>query len=258
MTYKIFFSNIGYAKGIDGTLAQHLARIARHIRCGRPLQEDVLAQLRAILMQEEPDLCCLVEIDNGSFQSASFSQIAHIATEPYLFHDVADKYGPGNWIGGMPLHRGRCNAFLSKDRLSFERLYFANGSKRLIYKIVLPEDATGHPGGITLFFAHFSLMPAVRQRQFEELRSHISVCPGPVVVMADFNILQGFRELEPLLRGSDLIVLNDEAEPTFTFHTYRLALDLCVCTAELAERLDLKIIPQPFSDHAGLLLEIKD
>lgn len=252
MPRRIFFSNIGYAKGIDGTLWQHFCRAGRHLYCSVPLQQQVLGQLRAILSEKRPDICCLVEVDRGSLHSAYYNQMDFLLQDTdYPFHDIADKYGVNNWLSRMPLHRGKSNAFLSRQELPFERLYFAKGSKRLIYKIQME-------GNICLFFAHFSLNGAIRQLQFQELNRHIRTCPGEVMVMADFNIMQGFSELAPLLEGTDLKILNDEKNHTFRFHRRALALDLCLCSESLAARTRLSIIPQPFSDHAALLADIAD
>ena len=75
MTQKILFSNIGYAKGIDGTLWQHLSRAGRYLYCRVPTQTLVLGQLKAIIDLEQPDLCCFVEIDSGSLHSAYVNQL---------------------------------------------------------------------------------------------------------------------------------------------------------------------------------------
>ncbi|MCF8496254.1 MAG: endonuclease/exonuclease/phosphatase family protein [Alphaproteobacteria bacterium] len=253
MSYKILFSNIGYAKGINGSLRQHLDFFGRHFYCAVPVQEQVLAQLKAIIKAENPDLCCFVEIDSGSFHSAQFNQIEALLDDLYSFHDIADKYGHRSFVGRLPLHRGKSNALLAKHALNFERLYFRNGTKRLIYNVTLPSEI---PRDIHVFFAHFSLNKRVRMRQFEEVRKIILDTSGETILLADFNIFQGFKELFPLLNTEDLIVLNKESDPTFTFSGRRLALDLCLCSRSLAARLNLRIIPQPFSDHAALLVEI--
>ena len=249
MTRKILFSNIGYAKGIDGTLWQHISRAGRHLYCDVPTQMLSLGQLKAIIDLEQPDLCCLVEIEQGSFHSAYMNQINALMDDDYVYFDIANKYGKNDWRQYMPFSRGRSNAFLSKQELQFERLYFSHGTKRLVYKVVLPN-------GVHVFFAHFSLDSAVRTRQFTEVRSLIEQCGGEAILLADFNIFYGFSELDPLLKGSDLCIASKEDQVTFTFHTYQLALDLCICTKSLQERLVLKVIDQPFSDHQALLIEI--
>lgn len=248
VVHKIFFSNVGYAKGIDGTLAQHVQRFHRHLYFGVPPQQQVLAQLKSIIKHEDPDLCCFVEVDRGSFHSSYFNQLNYLVDDDYCHYDIADKYGENNPLGRLPLFQGKSNAFISKQQLDFQKLYFKRGSKRLIYRIGLPNN-------ITLYFGHFSLQEKVRALQLAELRNFIQTHDGEVIIMADFNIMQGFKELRPLLDRTDLMVLNDEAEHTFRLHRRSWALDLCICSQSLAERVTLRVIPQPYSDHAALLIE---
>lgn len=246
---KILFSNLGYLRDINGTLWHHISRITRNVYCPLPSQISAMEQFKTILKAEQPDLCCIVEIDRGSFSSAYYNQIQALMDDDYRFVDVADKYGEGNPIGRMPLHKGKSNAFLSKADLPFQKLYFTHGSKRLIYRVELPDN-------ITLYFAHFSLNKKVRAKQFEEINSIVKTHDSEVIILADFNIMQGFGELTPLLTGTNLKVLNREDEFTFRFHKRHLTLDLCICSETLTQRTNLKVIPQPFSDHAALLLEL--
>jgi endonuclease/exonuclease/phosphatase family metal-dependent hydrolase len=246
---KILFSNIGYARGIDGTLWQHICRVSRHIYSRRGPQKAVLEQIRQIILKEDPELCCFVEVDQGSLQSAYLNQLQALTNERYVFFNAANKYGDTTHLHRMPFHTGKSNGFMAKSDCTFTRLYLQHGSKRLVYKIDLPDQ-------MTLFFAHFSLRANVRQLQFAELNSWVKECAGPVMILADFNIMQGFGELKPLLEGTDLTVINDEQHHTFSFHRQRLALDLCICSEGLAERVKLKIIDQPFSDHDALLVEL--
>jgi endonuclease/exonuclease/phosphatase family metal-dependent hydrolase len=248
MAFKILFSNIGYARGIDGSLWQHICRFNRHFYCSIPLQQKVLIQVRDIMHAEKPDLCCFVEVDQGSYHSDNFNQINFLRDDDYRYFDVAEKYGPNSWLGRMPLHIGKSSAFVARQELAFERRYFSSGSKRLIHEVSLPD-------GIRLFFTHFSLHQKVRARQFREMRKLVEERKGPVIVLADFNIMRGFSELGPLLQGTDLKVLNRETDYTFTLHRMNWALDLCLYSAPLDGKLSLQIVPQPFSDHAALLVK---
>lgn len=249
MPYKILFSNIGYAKGIDGSLEQHIRLFSRHFYTTLSVQQQVLAQLKEILIQEDPDICCFVEVDKGSFHSARYNQLNALIDERYPYHDITGKYGEESWLSRALFHVGKSNAFLSKSKIPFQKKYFENGTKRLIYNLELPDN-------IDLYFAHFSLDWKVRRKQMKEINALITASSKYVIIMADFNIFQGFSELFPLLEGTDLEVLSKEDEPTFTFHKRKLTLDLCICSKALRERASLRIINQPFSDHAALVLEI--
>lgn len=249
MGFKVFFSNIGYARGIDGSLWQHICRFNRHFYCSVPLQQEVLLQLKGIIDAEQPDLCCFVELDQGSPHSAGFNQLDFLVDGIYKHFDFADKYGPDSWMGRMPFALGRSSAFMAREKVEFEHRYFSHGSKRLIHQVELPDN-------VSLYFTHFSLSAKTRHRQLAEMRKIVEEETGPVIIMADFNIMNGFGELKPLIEGTDLQVLNKETDPTFMLYRYYRALDLCICSKSLVDKMTLRIIPQPFSDHAALLVEM--
>jgi endonuclease/exonuclease/phosphatase family metal-dependent hydrolase len=249
MGFKILFSNIGYAKGIDGSLWAHLRHFNRYFYSGVTTQKKILGQIKALVDQEKPDLCCFVEIDRGSIHSARYNQMEALVDEHYAYHDIAGKYGEEHWLSTQPFHSGKSNGFLSQIKIDFDKLYFKHGSKRLLYKLSLPNN-------VTLLFAHFSLSAKTRAKQFHEVNALVRSIGGEIVLLADFNIMQGFSELKPLMEGTNLKILNLENQHTFIFHRYSKALDLCLCTEKIAEKAALRIIPQPFSDHAALLVEI--
>ncbi|GGZ24987.1 endonuclease/exonuclease/phosphatase family protein [Asticcacaulis endophyticus] len=246
---KILFSNLGYATGISGSLYHHVTRAYRHLYQAPAQQRRVLAQFRQIMEAERPDLCCLVEVDRGSLHSGFFNQIKALQCAQYDTFDIADKYGEGSPFSRLPFHDGKSNGFLARTAYPFSRLYFRHGTKRLIYRIEMDE-------GLTVLFAHFSLKPVVRQNQFEEITELVAGIGGEVIVLGDFNTLGGLGELDSLLAGDRLRLLNRRDEATFTFHQWQHTLDLCLYTPGLEARLGLAIIPQPFSDHAGLLVNI--
>lgn len=248
--YTILMSNLGYMRGINGGLAHHLRYAHRHVYCSVAAQKKSLQQLATILEQEDPDVCCFVEIEKGSSGSANFNQLEALVNEKYPFSDIENKYGQASRLRSLPFSKGKSNAFLAKQTFEYEKIYFTHGTKRLIYKIVLDKNTT-------LFFAHFSLKKNVRAQQLLQVRQLLHETPGDSILLGDFNILNGFAELTPLLHENNLRLLNDENKPTFTFHTLKKALDLCICSENIVHRLDLKIIPQPYSDHDALLLGVR-
>lgn len=245
---KILLSNLGYARGINGCLIHHMRYAHRHVLCSELVQRQSLDQLAAIMQYEEPDICCFVEIDKGSFDTRSFNQLEHLLTDDYPYFDVENKYGESSILRTLAFTRGKSNAFIAREPHPFEKVYFDHGTKRLIYKIHFAKE-------ITLFFAHFSLKKAVRQQQLLQTRDLMRDTEGEVIFMGDFNVLSGLEELAPL-RDEGLMLINKPDAPTFTFHMRRLVLDLCLCTPGVAARTSLRIIPQPYSDHAALLAEV--
>lgn len=248
-TYKILMSNLGYARGISGSLADHLRYAHRHFYCSAKIQKDSLRQLSKIIADEDPDICCFMEIDKGSFSSAGLNQLQELIDEKYSFSDIENKYAVKSQLRSFPMSMGKSNAFLAKHNFSHEKLYFPIGIKRLIYKISLDHH-------LTLFFAHFSLSKSVRAKQILKTRDLMQKTKGEVVFMGDFNILSGLREIGPLLDCGRFKLLNQIDATTFTFHTRKLVLDLCICSVSLVPQALLEIVPQSYSDHAALVLTL--
>lgn len=205
-------------------------------------------QLTEIIRRERPDLCCFVEIEQAVFHEENFCVIKDIVGESYPFFDIENKYLPASRLRSFPLTQGKSNAFMAKHQFPHSKLHFSSGTKRLIYKIQLAPE-------LTLFFSHFSLNRKTRAQQLLEVHKLVNDTPGEVIFMGDFNILKGFSELSSLLKDGDLVLLNDN-QPTFTFHIFKRVLDICLCTKDISEKCRLQIIPQPYSDHSALLLEV--
>jgi endonuclease/exonuclease/phosphatase family metal-dependent hydrolase len=246
---KILMSNIGYARGIDGRLKSHISRGHRYLYCTPKAQKAALEQVKTIIQQEDPDICCLIEIDKGSTNSGNFNQLEHLLQDHYKYFHIENKYRPNTWRSNFQFSRGKSNAFLSKHEFPYRTLHFSRGTKTLVFRIELPDR-------ITLFFAHFSLRKPVRALQIREMRKWAEDCPGDVIVMGDFNIRTGLDELEPLTDGGMFLLMNSPDTPTFTFYRFTMLLDVSLGTKRVAEKASVKIIPQPFSDHAALLLEL--
>jgi endonuclease/exonuclease/phosphatase family metal-dependent hydrolase len=246
---KILFINLGYARGISGRLSEHIRYAYRHFYCPPSIQRQSLEQLNQLIKEVKPDLACFVEIDQGSFGSARFNQLKHLVSEDHNFSDIENKYAPDSFLRSFAVTSGKSNAFVSKKKYDFEKIYFTSGIKRLVYRIKLAED-------ITLFFAHFSLKKSVRARQLLEARDLMRREEKEVIFLGDFNILSGLQEIDPLLDKGRFILLNRPDMPTFLFHKHELVLDLCVCSSAISKKASLKILLQSYSDHAALLLEL--
>jgi endonuclease/exonuclease/phosphatase family metal-dependent hydrolase len=248
--YKILMSNLGYLRGISGRLFEHIRYLHRHIHCSVEVQKTALKQLAQLIETENPDICCFVEIDQGSSDCANFNQLEALISDAYPYSDIENKYGQASKLRHRPRSKGKSNAFMAKHPVPYEKIYFIHGTKRLIYKIILPFE-------LTVFFTHFSLQKNIRAKQFWEIRQLLMDTPGDILFLGDFNILSGFQELAPLLQGNKLHLLNREDNPTFRFHRFERVLDLCLCSDNILPRVNLRIIPQPFSDHAALLVEVE-
>ncbi len=245
---KILFINLGYARGIDGRLSEHVRYAYRHFYCAPFTQKKSLKLLGELIEREAPDLCCFVEIDQGA-GGRGLNQLDTIKNDRYPFSDIENKYGRKSIFRSFALTAGKSNAFMARRNYDFEKLFFTRGIKRLVYKIRL--DA-----GTTIFFAHFSLNRNVRAHQILEARNLMRQTQGEVIFLGDFNILSGLAEIEPLLDHGRFALLNPTDFPTFFFHKQQSVLDLCLCSAALADKVRLRILPQPFTDHAALILDL--
>lgn len=247
---RILLSNVGYARGINGTLAAHLLHAHRHVWCPPGVQCDVMGALKGIIRHTNPDLCCLLEVDTGSANSAGINQLTYLQDADYPFIHAENKYQVGSRRQRAYFSRGKSHALMGKRAFPYTLHYFSHGTKRLIYRVDLDERTH-------LLFTHFSLYAKVRQRQFAEIATLAERTDGEVMVLGDFNVLTGLHEITPLLNSSNLVLMNDESIPTFLFHRRNLTLDLCLCSPGLAQRTQVHIIPQPFSDHEALLAEVQ-
>lgn len=247
--FVILMGNLGYLRGINGCLSHYVRFAHRYLYCPPSVQEACIKQVVELMEREQPDLCCFVEIDKGSADLANFNQLEALVSERYPFFDIENKYGPLSRLRSLPLTRGKSNGFLATRRMDYEKTHFTHGTKKLIYKITIES-------GVTLFFAHFSLKAAVRAEQLRQVREMLKETPGEIILMGDFNTHNGFGELAPLLQENNLVLLNKEDVPTFRFHHFRMPLDLCICSHGIAQRSELKVVPQPYSDHEALVLTL--
>lgn len=244
---KILFSNLGYAKGISGSFTHHVMYGYRHFYHPAHKQQAVLEQFRSLLINTAPDICCMVELDSGSRSSGYLNQLSGLMCKDYCHGDIAGKYGEDRWINHLPFHRGKSNGFIARQDFTFERHYFPYGSKRLMHQLRLADD-------IILIFTHFSLRHTTRTKQLTYISEHIKKLDSQVILLADFNILRGMNELMPLMQEAKLVMPPEQTMPTFRFLRRLSMLDVCLCSAQLAEKVKVDVIPQPFSDHAALLV----
>ena len=96
----------------------------------------------------------------------------------------------------------------------------------------------------------------MREGQFRELRELFERTAGEVAIMGDFNIFRGSGELAPLLEGGGLEVVSGLGNDTFRLDGRRFAVDLCVCSTDLARRAEVRVIEQSYSDHSAIVLEV--
>jgi endonuclease/exonuclease/phosphatase family metal-dependent hydrolase len=248
MQHRILISNLGYARHIDGTLLAHLLRSRRHLHTSQAIQKASLDAYKQIVQETRPDLCCLIEIDTGSFTSGGLNQFEYLANG-FSLRDVSSKYAEGSKLAHFALTKGKCNGFMAARPYPFNRLYFSRGSKRLVYRIEL-EPA------LTLLFTHLALGQETRTQQLKELRALADLETGETLIAGDFNILAGLGELSVFVDDGRYTLLNHPERSTFTLFGRHYLLDLCLASAGAAPYAALQVINQPFSDHDALLVSL--
>jgi endonuclease/exonuclease/phosphatase family metal-dependent hydrolase len=248
-SHTVMMSNIGYARDIDGSLAAHIVKSYRHLWCPPSVQRRVLRQVKETILQQQADICCMLEVETGRPSLLATNQHQLLMDEEYCFGDAENKYLESSRLRQFPFTYGKSNGFIARRDYAYQKLFFRRGTKRLIYRVQLEE-------GVSLYFTHFSLNAHVRKDQLAELFDLADQSPDDVILMGDFNILGGLDEVIPLLAARDMTLLNQPDISTFIFHHQHMLLDLCICSDALLPRAKLEVIPQDYSDHAALVLRL--
>jgi len=246
---RIVYANLGYSRGIDGSIGHHLRRAHRHLYTPRHVQLRSLHFVRDRLRELRPDLTCFVEIDRGSTTNGFFDQLPPLVEHHHSLARIDNKYGADKRFRRLSVSRGKSNAFLATSPAAFTARYLSAGKKRLVYDIEM--------GGVRVLAAHLSLRYHVRCIQIAELARWVAEADGPTVVVGDFNLFRGAGELRPLLDGGRMVHANAASGATFRLGPYRATLDACLVSSDIADRCRVAILDQPFSDHQMIQLDIE-
>lgn len=239
--FRILLFNVGYATALDGSLRNYVLHFYRYLYTPRTIIRKVRQAIYYLMEREKPDVCCFVEIHR------KIGCVPH--PHVYTSGDIENKYGLHSMLRRLPFFRDNCNGFFAKGDLPFDKYYFKNGTKKLIYEIKLRED-------ISLFLVHFSLDRAVRQRQCEELKELIR-SRKHAVLCGDFNIFKGTGELEALADACDLKIVNSPSEATFPAVHPTKTLDLFLCPKNMVHAQARVLKGVHASDHLPVLLEME-
>jgi len=236
--FKILIANLEYGVGLDGSLKDWLLKGHRFFHLTQKIEKIFLDKFKNIIQKENPDLICINEIKKD--------QIHHLTDEIYQYHNTELKYGPhGKIRKTTPLHKNNYSATLSKHDLQIEKKFLKNGAKKLFYEINLPNNTK-------LSFFHFSLNKRIRHKQFQEIYE-LYKSQASKIICGDFNIIYGLQELDELTKTLDL--KHAHQEPNFPASRPFMPLDLVLHSPHL--EIETKILPEIFSDHLAVLIEIK-
>ncbi len=236
---RILLYNVGYATALDGSMRNYVLKSYRYLYTPRRIIRKVRRALYTMLTDEQPDVCCFVEVHRKK-------AFVPRKSDYHGFH-ISNKYGRRGVLRHLPFFRDNCNGFVAREDLSSERLYFKNGTKKLVYRIDLQD-------GIKLFLVHFSLNRRTRQKQCVEL-SEMLTGHKRVVVCGDFNVFKGNRELESLASVSSLQIVN-AGQATFPAVNPSRSLDLFLCSKDLGTVTARVLNDVQVSDHLPVMLEV--
>lgn len=240
---KILLYNTQYLLGIDGSILSYVLNFYRYIYCPHFVRKKITNKLAEIINKEKPDICCFIEMENNLI----FEEFKKLMDD-YPVYRIENKYGQRSLLRHLPFFKTKGNAFFAKNILGVKIHYLKYGTKKLVYEIHLPED-------IFIFLAHFSLIAGTREKQFKEIKK-MTADKNKVIICGDFNIFGGLSELDHLVSGGDLKIINSPHDKTFPSYKPKNVLDIFICSksidvAELRVLTDVKI-----SDHLPVILEI--
>lgn len=236
--FRVLLMNLGYATGLDGSFRSYLTQWYRYLYTPQRIIRQVRRSIYTLLNREDPDLCCFVEIHHKH----GFVPHPHA----YTSH-IDNKYGRFSILRYLPFFRDNCNGFFSHHALRFQKRYFKNGAKKLIYDIHLGN-------GLSLLLVHFSLRRDTRRLQCRELQS-ILRGRHHTIVCGDFNIFRGTRELHALAESCGLRIVNAH-HPTFPSAHPCKVLDLFLCPKAMHAVSARVFSDVKVSDHLPVMLEV--
>jgi endonuclease/exonuclease/phosphatase family metal-dependent hydrolase len=235
--FKILLINLSYCIGVNGFFWQYIAKFHRYIFLPKIVERRILQELKDIIAKEDPDMICLVEIKQGK-------QIKALIDEEYPFYDMKTKYGEKSILRKTPFFYNKGNAFIAKEDFLFKLHYLKNGTKKLVYEIILPNK-------ISLLLAHFSLGKRSRKKQLESI-ARLDLENKKRILCGDFNIFKGLGELDGLLEEGNLKII--DSNPTFPAYKPSKFLDLFLCSKKMKAKV--RVLDDQISDHLPVILEI--
>lgn len=255
---KILSCNVGYLLDYDGSLAGYASAPHRALVGDERAEGRAIDRLVDVLVDEAPDLVCLLETDRGSIRTATDGQTDRIAArcaERGLDYHAraAPKYGADGLLPNAPLLGDLANGVLTRRPWTTTAHYLETGPKRLVVETRLPD-------GLSVFGVHLAMSRSTRRRQLEEIAALVADRER-AVVCGDFNAYDGLSELDALTDRAGL-VLHDPGEtvpprPLDSLVTDTRTLDLFLTTPGVSAGR-CEALPVQVSDHRPIVLELAD
>ena len=242
---KFLVYNIAYGTGAPKNRFDQVFGLHHYIHT----QRRHLKKIIDCIASRKPDVCGLLEVDNGSFRTGFLDQGELIANALHQSVYSAVKYSPGSIPRKIPILRKQTNLFLTPEKqrpCAFH--YLPRGMKRLALEIEV--------SGIRFFLLHLSLRRNVRQSQLETLAELLKTLDQPFLVGGDFNAFAGTDELQTFMQKLSLHSANAAGKPTFPAWKPEKQLDYILYSRGI-EPVRCEVGPEQASDHLPVLFEFK-
>ena len=253
---KLLSCNVGYLLDYEGSYHEYLLRPHRGLVGSRVAEERAITQLVDVIVEEQPDVVGLLEVDQGSVRTRTDGQVADIAArlgEHGLSYQsyAATKYGNGGFIPSLPMLQYLANGVLLKDDYTITPHYLETGPKRLVVEVSTPTA--------DIFSTHLAMSGRARRNQLRELAKLVSDREYPVVA-GDFNAYNGLDEVRDIFEGMGLIVYDPgetvPARPLDTVVTSTRTLDFFIAPREMTVSR-CEVIDEQISDHRPIIMEFE-
>lgn len=239
-THRILLLNLGYGTGLDGSLRSYFTKSWHYLHTPERVLQSIHEGFQMLMATVQPDICCLLEMHHDPLLLKSFAA--------YGCRHVDPKYGKRSILKRLPFFRDNCDGIFAMDRLPCAVRQFRHGVKKLLYDVQVGKD-------FSLLVGHFSLHASVRQQQFQEIAELISA-QKRTIVCGDFNDFGGCKELNGLLKETDLRIVRPPHSETFPACHPRRPLDLFLCSKNIHHVQAEVLRDVHLSDHLPVLLTV--
>jgi endonuclease/exonuclease/phosphatase family metal-dependent hydrolase len=252
----ILSANVGYLLDYDGSFRRYLTRPHRAIVGSGGAEKRAMERLVGVIEDERPDLVCLIEVDQGSFRTATDGQVEAIAAAcrergiEYV-PSAASKYGREGILPNLPVLEHLSNGLLAREGVEVTSHYLDTGPKRLVTEVCIGAE-------LSLFLLHLAMRASTRRRQLEEVATLVAD-RDRTIVCGDFNPYDGLDELAVLTEDTDLQRYAPgptvPKRPLDFLVTETRAFDLFLATPDV-EVTRCEVIDVQVSDHRPIVLEV--
>ncbi len=248
---RIILYNIQYCYGYKGSFWEYL-KFWKIIFPPKYLDYVMANELKAF----KPDIVGFIEIDTGSIRTKKEDKTVFFK-EFLELEDKAErikytKHGVSKIVGSLPITRKLGNAVVSRHAISDVKYHDLNkGTKRVAIECLIEK-----PEKFRVVLVHLPLGKRARAEQLRELGDIVNKIEEPVILMGDFNIFDGLKEIRPLMRktglkyppGRKVIHTQPTSNP-------RRTLDIILVSEEIQVK-DYKVLEDmEFSDHLPVLMD---